>query len=110
MTRDSRKQAQSRRRFLALGAGTAVAGIAAGPVTAQTPPPGGPLDETTIALINGKIHTMDAANTVVSTLTIRHNRIATVGGPAPNPAAASESSISGDELLSPASSNHTSTS
>jgi hypothetical protein len=87
MTNDSRKQAQSRRRFLALSAGTAAGGIAGGsatePLFAQTAPPGSPLDETTTALINGKIHTMDAANTVVSTLTIRHNRIATVGGPAP---------------------------
>jgi predicted amidohydrolase YtcJ len=77
----------SRRNFLALSAGTA-AGIAAGsavePLSAQTATPaGGPLDETTIALVNGKIHTMDAAGTVVNNLTIRHNRIVTVGGTAP---------------------------
>jgi predicted amidohydrolase YtcJ len=87
MSKDNRKHPPSRRHFLALGAGTAAAGIVAGaavePLSAQTAAPGGPLDETTIALVNGKIHTMDAAGTVVSNVTIRHNRIVTVGGTAP---------------------------
>jgi hypothetical protein len=73
----------SRRHFLALTA--AGIGAAAVDLSAQTPATS-PLDETTTALINGKIHTMDAANTVVNSVTIRHNRIASVGGPTPKPA------------------------
>jgi imidazolonepropionase-like amidohydrolase len=81
----STRKRQSRRRFLAVSAGTAI-GIGAGPaeemLSAQTPAPG-VLDETTIVLVNGKIHTFDAANSIVNTVTIRHNRIVSVGGPAP---------------------------
>jgi hypothetical protein len=75
---------QSRRRFLATGAGAVALGT--GPValdlSGQTPALGA-LDETTTVLVNGKIHTLDAADRVVNTITIRHNRIAAVGGPAP---------------------------
>src|SRR5579863_4092193 len=93
MTEDSSKRGadqsarngQSRRRFLAMSAGTAVA-AGAGPATAvlsgQTPALGA-LDETTIALVNGRIHTSDAANTIVNTVSIRHNRIVAAGGPTP---------------------------
>jgi predicted amidohydrolase YtcJ len=76
---------QSRRRFLTASAGAAVA-IGAGPgasvLLGQSTAPG-VLDETITALVNGKIHTMDAANTTVNNITIRHNRIVTVGGSAP---------------------------
>jgi predicted amidohydrolase YtcJ len=80
-----RRKGQSRRRFLAISAGTAVA-AGAGPTTpvlsGQTAAPG-VLDETTIALVNGRIHVMDTANTIVNTVIIRHNRIVAAGGPAP---------------------------
>ena len=75
---------QSRRRFLVMGAGTVALG--AGPAALVLPgqtPALGALDETTTALVNGRIHTMDTANRIVNTITIRHNRIVAVGGPAP---------------------------
>lgn len=40
-------------------------------------------DETTIALVNGRIHTMNATDAVVDNVTIRHGRFITVGGAAP---------------------------
>src|ERR1700722_1201608 len=75
---------QSRRRFLATGAGAVAlgAGPAALELAGQTPALGA-LDETTTVLVNGKIHTMDAADKVANTITIRHTRIVAVGGPAP---------------------------
>ena len=75
---------QSRRRFLATGAGAVAlgAGPAALELSGQTPALGA-LDETTTVLINGKIHTVDAANRIVNTITIRHNRIVSVGGTVP---------------------------
>src|SRR5579872_3874319 len=78
------REGQSRRRFLAVGAGTVAlgAGPAALELSGQTPALGA-LDETTTALVNGSIHTMDSANRIVNTITIRHNRIVAVGGPAP---------------------------
>jgi len=82
MTEDSPKRT-SRRRFLATTAGAtaALAGPAAVLSQAQN---AAPLpDEITLALVNGKIHTMDAADTVVSTVTIRNGRFRTVGGRPP---------------------------
>ena len=73
----------SRRRFLAMGAGTVALGT--GPAALVLPgqtPALGAVDETTTVLVNGRIHTMDAANRIVNTITIRHNRIVAVGGPA----------------------------
>jgi predicted amidohydrolase YtcJ len=83
-TDESGRKGQSRRRFLAAGAGAVAlgAGPAALEISAQTPALGA-LDETTTVLVNGKIHTMDPANRIVSTITIRHNRIVALGGPAP---------------------------
>jgi predicted amidohydrolase YtcJ len=84
MTQENRKQGQSRRRFL-IGAGMA-AGVSAGPASEALqgqPAAPGVLDETITALVNGRIHTMDAASTVVSTVSIRHNRIVAAGGAAP---------------------------
>ena len=86
MTKDNSKQEQSRRRFL-IGAVSA-AGIAALPdaeVLSGQPAALGTLDETMTVLVNGRIHTMDAASTEVSTVSLRHNRIVAVGGPAPKP-------------------------
>ncbi len=73
----------SRRRFLATTAGAtaALAGPAAVVSDAQT---AAPLpDEITLALVNGRIHTMDAADTVVNTVTIRNGRFSAVGGRPP---------------------------
>jgi predicted amidohydrolase YtcJ len=76
------KQKPSRRRFL-VSAGVA-AGIGAGSEILEGQPAAlSPVDETTTALINGKIHTMDPADKVVNTISIRHNRIVAVGGPVP---------------------------
>jgi len=82
MTEDERNR-PSRRRFLATTAGAtaALAGPAAVLSNAQT---AAPLpDEITLALVNGKIHTMDTADTVVNTVTIRNGRFKTVGGRPP---------------------------
>jgi predicted amidohydrolase YtcJ len=84
MTRDERKQEQTRRRFL-MGAASAVS-VMAGPaaeILSGQPAALGTLDETTTVLVNGRIHTMDAASTVASSVSIRHNRIVAVGGSAP---------------------------
>jgi hypothetical protein len=82
MKRDNCLETSSRRRFL-IGAGSAV-GAGAGLLEAQ-PAVSIPLDETVIALVDGRIHTMDASGTVANTISIRHNRIIAVGGPAPKP-------------------------
>src|ERR1700722_12504557 len=82
MTKDNRTQGQSRRRFL-MGAGSAA--VMSTVADAQPAAPG-TLDETLTVLLNGRIHTMqyshvDAAGAVVSTVSIRHNRIFAVGWP-----------------------------
>ena len=69
----------ARRGFLTLGAG-ALGFTKTG--HAQTAPLQA-LDENTTVLVNGKIHTMDAANSVVNAVAIRHNRILAVGGAVP---------------------------
>src|SRR5579863_2618721 len=79
MTTDQRKQRQSRRRFL-IGAGAALGAV---PILDGQPAALGTLDETTIALVNGRIQTMDAGSTVANTISVRHNRIVAVGGAAP---------------------------
>jgi len=72
VTKKTRK-GPSRRRFLSASAGAAAAIGAAGPgaivVSGQNIPP-----EETLALINGRIHTLDAANTVANSVTIRNGR------------------------------------
>jgi len=85
-TKDNREPGQSRRRFLVGAASTIGVGVgpAAEMLSAQPAAPG-ILDETTTALVNGRIHTMDAGSTVVNTVSIRHNRIVAVGGPPPKP-------------------------
>ena len=69
----------ARRGFLTLGAG-ALGFTKSG--HAQTAPLQA-LDENTTVLANGKIHTMDAADSVVNAVAIRHNRILAVGGAVP---------------------------
>jgi predicted amidohydrolase YtcJ len=88
--RKTRTGRMSRRRFLgtAAGAGMAVAAGGTSPasatvVFAQTPPPGGAARD--LALVNGRIHTMDARNSIATMVTIRNGRFATVGGAARPP-------------------------
>ena len=80
---------QSRRKFLATSAGAAAA-IGAGPgasvLSAQNPAAGAD-DEITIALVNGRIHTLDAKDTIFNTVTIRNGRFVTVGGRPPKASA-----------------------
>ncbi|MGP0070534.1 MAG: amidohydrolase [Bryobacteraceae bacterium] len=82
MTRDDIRRKPSRRGFLAASAGAAAVVAGANQMSGQTPADQIP-DEITIALVNGRIHTMDAAETIASTATIRNGRFITVGGKAP---------------------------
>ena len=83
MTEDERNR-PSRRRFIATTAGATAALAGPGAVLSDAQTTGSPIvDEITLALVNGKIHTMDAADTVVNTVTIRNGRFITVGGRAP---------------------------
>jgi len=81
----------SRRQFLGAAAGTVV-GAAAGSAIDSTPVAAqgaqGPATVASAAaqdliLVNGRIHTMDARNTVARTVSIRNGRIATVGDATP---------------------------
>jgi predicted amidohydrolase YtcJ len=73
----------SRRRFIATSAGAAAA-IGAGPASiVLSGQPLAPIDETTLVLTNGRVHTLDAANTVANTVTIRNGRFVAVGGRPP---------------------------
>ncbi|HEY7339210.1 MAG TPA: amidohydrolase family protein [Bryobacteraceae bacterium] len=88
MTKNTKKR-PSRRGFLATGIG-ATAAIGVGPaatvLSGQAPP--APFDdEITLALVNGRIHTMDASDTVVATASIRNGRFVAVGGNPPAAAA-----------------------
>src|SRR5689334_11892401 len=75
------RKGQSRRRFLTTSGGAAV--VVSGQVLSGQNQAAGAGDEITLALVNGKIHTMDAANTVANTVTIRNGRFVRVGGPKP---------------------------
>jgi predicted amidohydrolase YtcJ len=76
----------SRRRFLGATAGAAV-GIGSLPASAgslgQAPAAGGQAaavqPDTTLVLTNGRIHTMDARNTIARTVSIRNGRFVAVG-------------------------------
>lgn len=68
MTDDQTPTAPTRRSFLTAGAAIAIAGATV--AGAQDAPAGGE-DDITLALVNGRIHTMDAGNNVVSSVTIR---------------------------------------
>jgi predicted amidohydrolase YtcJ len=70
----------------AAGVGLALGGQGVGEAQAPAgPPAAGAVDE--LVLVNGRIHTMNAANAIVSTVTIRNGRFAAVGGAVPRPAA-----------------------
>jgi predicted amidohydrolase YtcJ len=81
---DISDRGSSRRGFLqALGAAgaTAVAGSACAP-SAQAPPTG-PGADVSIALVNGRIHTIDGKGTIADGLVIRNGVFARVGGGSP---------------------------
>ena len=82
MPEDSSKSV-SRRGFLAAGAGAAAAIGPGSAIVSGQNPAAAVGDEITLALVNGKIHTMDAADTVANTVTIRNGRFVTVGGRQP---------------------------
>src|SRR5437588_648589 len=88
----------SRRKFLGATAGAGMAAAAGHSLStlpadvvvlaAQAPqaaPAGGPAQD--LVLVNGRIHTMDARNTVASTVTIRNGRFLAVGNAAQRGAA-----------------------
>ena len=86
----SSKRGMSRRQFLGTAAAAAaVAGSesSSGALSAQTSRPasdaGRAQPDQTLVLTNGRIHTMDAANAVVNTVSIRNGRFVGVGGRAP---------------------------
>ncbi len=70
-----RNKTPSRRKFLGATAGAAA--LAAGPaalvLSGQSLP-----GEETLVLTNGRIHTMDAANTIATSVTIRNGRFVAV--------------------------------
>jgi len=75
----------SRRGFFGTAAAAAVGAAAAQgapDVAAQTPTAPPAVDET-LALVNGRIHTMDGRNTVARVVTIRNGRFVSVGDTAP---------------------------
>jgi hypothetical protein len=87
-----KKQRLSRRQFLGSAAGTSlIVGAGAGEYFSLTgeaaaqqraaATPTGP--DATLALTNGRIHTMNAANAIVPSVTIRNGRFVAVGGAAP---------------------------
>src|SRR5687767_14613531 len=72
----------SRKRLLGMGLAAAIAvATAVGAVLAQ------PAAVEELVFVNGSIHTMDAKNTVATTVTIRNGRFTAVGGAAPRAAA-----------------------
>ena len=78
----------SRRQFIGTAAaGVIGAGVPFNTAGAQAPspsqPPASPAQD--IVLVNGRIHTMDAQDTVANTVTIRNGRFASVGGSAAAP-------------------------
>ena len=76
----------SRRKFLGATAGAAAA-MGAWPATGHSVQvsAGAPASEQALMLINGRIHTMDARNTIATSVTIRNGRFVTVGDAAPSP-------------------------
>src|SRR5262245_8810658 len=82
------KQKVSRRRFLR-GAGAAAIGAAAGPasvvLSGQAPQRGAQASASPpdMILVNGRVHTMDARNTVARVVSILNGRFATVGDATP---------------------------
>ena len=81
----------SRRQFLGTAAAAAVVAgseSTGGVLSAQAPRSGADAGraqpDQTLVLTNGRIHTMDAANTVTNTVSIKNGRFVAVGGRAPS--------------------------
>ena len=80
----------SRRQFIGSAAGAAVV-MGTSPVSYSSPaiqaaaqtPAAAITPDTTLALTNGRIHTMNAANAVVTSVTIRNGQFVTAGNTAP---------------------------
>ena len=95
MKNNKKQRRLSRRTFLGAAAGAAAA-VGAGRVTVvsgqarggaqATTPASAPGVNQEIRLINGRIHTLDARNTIVSTVTIRNGRVIAAGNAAAAPA------------------------
>jgi predicted amidohydrolase YtcJ len=83
------KQRLSRRKFLGVSAGAAAVATVAGPLEVMSAQVSGGLAALgqDLTLTNGRIHTMDAKNTIVRSVTIRNGRFVTVADAAPRPAA-----------------------
>ena len=88
--RRSNRQGLSRRQFLGTAAAGAAAALGTGPASvaaAQAPQVNGAAAaaqaDATLVLVNGRIHTMDARNTVARAVSIRNGRFVTVGDTAP---------------------------
>src|SRR5262245_22947813 len=84
------KQSVSRRRFLGVSAGAAAGavsgiGIGAGetPMLQAQAPAAAAAQDQDLHLTNGRIHTMDARNSIVRNVTIRNGRFVTVSDAAP---------------------------
>jgi predicted amidohydrolase YtcJ len=75
---------QSRRRFFATAAGATSAAMV---LSGQNPTPTSVGEDVTLALINGRIHTGDARDTIANSVTIRNGKFATVGGRPPKASA-----------------------
>src|SRR5690348_15321912 len=77
----------SRRQFLGAAGATVAVAAAGAPDTvlsaqaSQAPAPS-PTQE--VAFVNGRIHTMDARNTVASSVTVRNGRVVQVNGNPPS--------------------------
>jgi predicted amidohydrolase YtcJ len=83
------KQRLSRRKFLGVSAGAAAVATVAGPLEVMSAQVSGGVAALgqDLTLTNGRIHTMDAKNTIVRSVTIRNGRFVTVADAAPRPAA-----------------------
>lgn len=73
----------SRRRFIGGAAGTALTIAAGARITFAQGPASAAADVPDLVLTNGRIHTMDARNTIASAAAIRHGRFMAVGGRMP---------------------------
>jgi predicted amidohydrolase YtcJ len=81
----------SRRQLLGTGVAAGIAaaleGVAAPDAEAQGGRAAAAADVEELVFVNGRIHTMDARNTVATTVSIRNGRFSRVGGSAPRPSA-----------------------
>ena len=96
------RQTVSRRQFIgaAATAGAAVAAGGAAPaLAAQAPAAASTTTPADIVLTNGRIHTLDAANRVVSSVWIHDNRIAAVGDRVNRPAGARVINLGGRTVV-----------